>query len=198
MLTCRSRFVFTCLLTLSVSTGLLSARARTSALADPAFRKVSKTISLGRFKPTGLVPFQNVMISERTLPDLKKLLAAARKDGITLKVVSGYRSYKKQEKIFEGWIAKEMKKNRALTRAQAEALANTYSAKAGHSEHQLGTVVDVLSSENGYQFSSDQHLKYVSWLENNAASFNFTISYPKDSKEYVYEPWHIRWYPAQS
>ena len=57
--------------------------------------------------------------------------------------------------------------------------------------------IDILSSENNFQFSSDQKLKYVSWLEKNAPKFNFTISFPKDGKEYVYEPWHIRWYPPK-
>lgn len=169
-----------------------------SEVADPAYKKVTKTVSLGRYTPEGLVSFQNIIVSKRIVPDLKRLIAAAQKDGLSLKVVSGYRSYEKQESIFEGWVAKEMKKNRALSRSKAIELANTYSAKAGHSEHQLGTVVDILSSENGYTFSSDPQLKYVSWLEKHASEFNFTISYPKGSSEYVYEPWHLRWYPKVS
>lgn len=39
------------------------------------------------------------MVSRRILPDLKKLLQAAKADGLTLKVVSGYRSYERQVQV---------------------------------------------------------------------------------------------------
>ena len=164
---------------------------------DPAFKKVSKKISLGNYAPKDIVTFQGVRVSRRIIPDLEKLIKAAKKEGLTLKAKSGYRSYDHQIATFKRWTDREMKKNSNLTRAQAEAKANTYSAKPGHSEHQLGTTVDVLSSENGYKFSSDPKLKYIGWLEKNASRFNFKISFPKDSTEYVYEPWHLRWYPPK-
>ena len=59
----------------------------------------------------------------------------------------------------------------------------------------VGTTVDILSAENGYQFSADKKWNYVRWLEKNAHRYNFKISYPEGSTEYQYEPWHIRWYP---
>ncbi len=165
--------------------------------SDPTYKKVSKTISLGEYAPQDIVMFMGKPISKRIVPDLKRLIKAAKQDGLTLKPVSGYRSYSHQVKTFKRWTDRELKKNPRLTRKQAEAIANTYSARPGHSEHQLGTTVDILSSENNYKFSSDQKLKYVSWLEKNAGRFNFKISFPKDGTEYVYEPWHIRWYPSK-
>lgn len=167
-----------------------------ATVQDPAFKRVNKKISLGCYKPANLVKFQGVMVSKRIVLDLKRLLAAAKADGLTLKVVSGYRSYEKQIQVYNSWIAKEMAKNRALTRSEAEKRADSYSARPGHSEHQLGTTVDILSAENGYQFSADRKWKYVAWLERNACRFNFKISYGPDHPEYEYEPWHIRWYPA--
>lgn len=164
------------------------------ASPDPAFKLVNKKVSLGRYKPTDLVPFQGVMVSKRIVPDLKKLLQAAKADGLTLKVVSGYRSYERQVQVYNSWIAKERAKKPALTRSEAVKLADRYSARPGHSEHQLGTTVDILSAENGYQFSADRKWKYVAWLERNACRFNFKISYGRDQHEYEYEPWHLRWY----
>ncbi len=183
------RFVI-CLTVVSAVLGVTKA-------ADPAFKKVSKTVSLGKYTPKGIVKFNGVSVSKRIIPDLEKLIAAAKKDRLTLKVKSGYRSYDYQVKTFNSWTENERKKNPKLTRKEAEGIANTYSARPGHSEHQLGTTVDVLSSENGFQFSSDPKLKYIAWLEKNAPKYNFTISYPRDSKEYVYEPWHLRWYPPK-
>lgn len=163
--------------------------------ADPAFKKVSKTISLGAYEPRDLVSFKGVKVSKRIVQDLERLLAAAQKDGLSLKVVSGYRSYSYQKNVFDRYVTKERAKNPKLSRQAAEDLANTYSARPGHSEHQLGTVVDILSSENNYSFSVTPDLKYVGWFEKNASKFNFVISYPKGGTEYIYEPWHLRWYP---
>ena len=163
---------------------------------DVAFKTVSKKVSLGQYVPQDIITFNRVKMSKRIVPDLKKLLEAAKKDGIELRVMSGYRSYEYQDALFKKYARSEMKKNPCLSAQQAEAKVNTFSAQPGHSEHQLGTVVDVLSAENKFQFSSDPTLAYVGWLEKHAPRYNFKISYPKDSQEYIYEPWHIRWYPS--
>lgn len=177
-----------------------------SADEDPAFKVVNKQVSLGKYEPHDLVDYKDkrlvckegIRVVKRIIPDLEKLIAAAKKDGLTLKVASGYRSYRYQGGLFNEYIKKEMAKNPKLTRKQAEEIANFYSAKSGHSEHQLGTTVDVLSSENGFSFSSDPKLKYIKWLEGNASKFNFKISHGKDSTQFMYEPWHLRWYPPRS
>lgn len=163
---------------------------------DPSLLVVNKRTSLGRFKPQDLVAFNGVRVSKRIVKDLRALLKAAKADGLTLKVVSGYRSYEKQAQVFESWVKKERSKDRTLTREAGEKLVNTYSARPGHSEHQLGTTVDILSAENGYSFSANKKWKYVGWLENNAPKYHFIISYPKNHPEYTYEPWHVRWYPS--
>ena len=146
---------------------------------DPAFAVVNKRISLGLYKPHDIVPFQGVMVSRRIIPDLKRLLSAAKADGLTLKAVSGYRSYERQIAVFNSWVTRERKKNPALTQSEAEKLVDRYSARPGHSEHQLGTTVDVLSSENGYKFTTDSRWKFISWLERNANRFNFKSLTPQ-------------------
>ncbi len=178
------------LVVLLISSGLF-------AEEDPAFKVVNKQVSLGKYKPNDIVTFMDVRMSKRIVPDLKRLIAAARKDSLKLKPVSGYRSYDYQIGAFKRWIEREMKRNPKWTRKQAEEKANTYSAKAGHSEHQLGTTVDVLSSENDYKFNVKPGYRYPEWLEKNAPKFNFVISHGKDSKQFVYEPWHLRWYPPK-
>lgn len=177
---------------------VVSAALGNTEAADTAYKVVTKTISLGSYIPEDLGIFRDVEVSKRIMPDLKRLLEAAKKDGLTLKVVSGYRSYEYQKTVFKRWTEREKKKNPKLTDKEAEELANTYSARPGHSEHQLGTVVDILSSENNYKFALSPQLNYVGWLEKNAPKFNFKISYPKGGTEYVYEPWHLRWYPPQT
>lgn len=162
---------------------------------------ISKQNSLGNRSPNDLVELpikystRKILVSKLIVNDIKRLIDAAAKEGITLKVVSGYRSYNEQLELFNYYKKIEKAKNPSLTDDQIESIVNTYSARPGHSEHQLGTAVDVLSLENNYQFDSNPSLKYVQWLESNASKYNFRISYPKNNSEYIYEPWHLRWWP---
>jgi D-alanyl-D-alanine carboxypeptidase len=162
---------------------------------------LSKQNPIGNVQPNDLVELprsyttRRILVSQLIVADLIKLIEAAKQNNIELRVVAGYRSFQEQQDLFQYYKAEERQKNPLLDDAQIEILVNTYSARPGYSEHHLGTVVDILSAENNYQFDSDPKLKYVQWLENNAYKYNFRISYYKGNPEYIYEPWHIRWWP---
>lgn len=168
---------------------------------DYIYFQVSKTNSLGQYAPDDLVTLQSQYVTKPTQvsklieDDLIKLLDKAKADGVDIKVTSGYRSYSAQEALFNLYISQERKNHPDYTQEQLVATVNQYSAIPGHSEHQLGTTVDLVSSENGYQLIADDTLKYVQWIAANASNFNFRISYPKGNTEYIYEPWHLRWWP---
>ena len=80
------------------------------------------------------------------------------------------------------------------TECDGVALADTYSARAGFSEHQTGYAFDV----RDYPFTNDDYSKTKSftWVSENAYKYGFIIRFPKD-KEYTtgyqYEPWHYRY-----
>ena len=100
--------------------------------------------------------------------------------GLNLPIVSGYRSYSMQEELFNKY------KN-----IDGEQIANTYSAKPGHSEHQTGLAFDL-----GYTLSSFADTNEAKWLEENAHIYGFIIRYPKGKENvtgYIYEPWHVRY-----
>ncbi len=166
---------------------------------DYIYFPVSKTNSLNNFIPDDLIVLntkystRKVQVSRLIENDLLKLIESARKDGIELKVVSGYRSYFDQESTFNSYVQNELKSAPGITLEEAIKRTSKYSAKPGHSEHQLGTTVDLLSNETNYQFSSDTNNIFAKWLEINAIKFNFRISYPYGNPEYIYEPWHLRW-----
>lgn len=114
---------------------------------------------------------------------IQDLFAAARKEGYVLFANSTYRSYQQQVDTFNYWV-----------RTNGLDYAERTSARAGHSEHQLGTTADVgLQGQFLEAFSGTPAAK---WLADNAAAYGFTISYP-DGKEsitgYAPEPWHIRY-----
>ncbi|MFM9278258.1 D-alanyl-D-alanine carboxypeptidase family protein [Paenibacillus jiagnxiensis] len=117
---------------------------------------------------------------------LEKLFAAAKKDGIKLRAVSGYRSYARQKTIYNNNV-----KTKGLE------YASKVSAVPGMSEHQTGLAIDVSSPSVGnaleQSFGSSKEGK---WLAKHAPEYGFVIRYPKgkdDITGYVYEPWHIRY-----
>ncbi|MCM3172495.1 MULTISPECIES: D-alanyl-D-alanine carboxypeptidase family protein [Paenibacillus] len=117
---------------------------------------------------------------------IEKLFAAAKKDGIDIKAVSGYRSYATQKSIFD--------RNASI---KGEAVANKTSARPGQSEHQTGLAMDISSASAGYDLQqSFGNTKEGKWLKANAHKYGFIIRYGKDQEKltgYSYEPWHVRY-----
>ena len=109
-----------------------------------------------------------------------KMAAAAAKDGITLFINSGYRSYQEQVNLYNQY---------ASERGTEE--ADKVSSRPGHSEHQTGLTFDVNTTELSFEGTPE-----AIWLEKHCAEYGFIIRYPKgkeDETGYIYEPWHIRY-----
>ena len=124
------------------------------------------------------------------IPDLTAMAKAARAAGARLAVQSAYRSYSTQVGVFNSWA-------RQLGYAQAI----IGSARPGHSEHQLGTVIDFKSYGGGAPWSLGGYdwatTKAGRWMMSNAWKYGFVLSYPKNMASqvcYGYEPWHYRYY----
>lgn len=113
----------------------------------------------------------------------KELAAAAKKDGLTMTIRSGYRSFATQRDSFQ----------QAL-RTNDEATARLYYAEAGASEHQTGLALDAWDGRNrGKAFTATPHAK---WLAEHAHEFGFIIRYPEGKTPitgYAAESWHLRW-----
>ena len=139
--------------------------------------------------------YPNVHVDTRVYPDLKEMFEAATSAGHSVRVNSSFRSYGTQVDTFEGWVKNEMSKGK--DRASAEAIANTYSARPGFSEHQLGTALDIVTKEcTSFGFGCAPTEALWSWLRDNAYKYGFALSYPKGMESrtgYTYEPWHWRW-----
>ena len=112
-----------------------------------------------------------------------ELADAAEGDGYRLSNDSAYRSYAVQAEVFATWVG-------LLGLDEAERT----SARAGHSEHQLGTTVDVCGPSGCLDaFAGSPE---AAWVAGHAWEHGFLVSYP-DEKEavtgYAPEPWHIRY-----
>ncbi len=143
--------------------------------------------------PTGLAGGGS--LTSETVDALKQLFTLASSKGLKPKVNSSYRSYSQQLSTYNYWVQGEL--NRGKSRAEAELAANRYSAKPGHSEHQLGTTADI-NCQDCQAFDRNNKANNIIWkfLEDNAHKYGFVISYPRNMEAvtgYVYEPWHIRY-----
>ena len=111
---------------------------------------------------------------------LQEMALAAKEDGVTLLVSSSYRSYTYQKNLFDRYV-----------RESGEKEAERFSARAGTSQHQLGTVVDFGSISD--EFAQTRAGK---WVLQNASKYGWSLSFPKGYEAvtgYVWESWHYRY-----
>lgn len=120
------------------------------------------------------------------MPDLEKLVAAARAAGVTLRVGSGYRSYATQASLFASYA-----------RRHGEAAASRFSSRPGHSEHQSGLAVDFAGADQTcWVDNCFEGTAAGKWLAAHAHEYGFILRYPKGKESitgYQYEPWHFRY-----
>lgn len=124
-------------------------------------------------------------VNSQTATALEALAAAASSEGISLVLVSGYRSYDTQVDIYDSEV-----------RGFGQAQADRESARPGYSEHQSGWAAD-LGAANG---KCEIKACFIDtpegkWLATNAYKYGFVIRYAEGKEHitgYMYEPWHLR------
>ena len=112
---------------------------------------------------------------------------AAAADGLDLRLLSGYRSHDLQESIFFD-VASERNQT-----AEERALV---SAPPGYSEHSTGYALDIGDGEAPETHLSTDFVQtpLFRWLEDHAARYHFTLSFPEGNPQGVsFEPWHWRY-----
>ena len=139
------------------------------------------------FAPTDLVATAGYRIRRVTLADFTALTAAARSAGRPIRIVSAYRSHASQVATLAHWTA-----------LVGEAAALRRSARPGHSEHQLGTTLDVTHAAGSAPWSYADWAAHPTgaWMRDNAWRYGFVMSYPRGASAttcYDYEPWHYRY-----
>ena len=117
---------------------------------------------------------------------LLKMRDEAKKDGIYLVFLSGYRSINLQNEIF--YSLKSFRNQEAAERARV-------SAPPGYSEHSTGFAIDIGdATQRETDFETEfENTDAFKWLIKNAAKFHFKLSFTKDNKFIDYEPWHWRY-----
>lgn len=146
---------------------------------DPLVTKVyNKKHPVGKdYAPTDLVSAGNgQQLRKEAFASLQMMQDA----GANLTSGSGYRSYATQETLYANYVKQD-----------GQAKADTYSARAGYSEHQTGLTMDFTPIDEVFENSAQ-----FKWLTENGYKYGWVLRYPSDKvvvTGYMYEPWHWRY-----
>ena len=133
---------------------------------------VNKTYSLPEEYGSGL--------TTNTTNAFNSMQKDASKEGLNLYISSGYRSYYTQKTLYNNYVARDGVAN-----------ADTYSARAGYSEHQTGLAFDLNTIDESFA-----NTKEGKWVSDNCYKYGLILRYPKGKENitgYMYESWHLRY-----
>lgn len=142
------------------------------------------------FEPNNLVnmslsyAYENNVIDEEVYEHYIDMCNAAKDEkGFTLITTSSYRDYENQLDLYEYYKG-----------LHGTTWADSYSARAGHSEHQTGLALDIVSYNNN--MNDFENTEEYLWLKDNCYKYGFILRYPEDKENitgYNFEPWHYRY-----
>jgi D-alanyl-D-alanine carboxypeptidase len=138
------------------------------------------------FRPD-LTIVRGYQVAEPAARPLSRLLDAADAAGIGFKIESAFRSYDYQESVHAGTVA-----------ARGRAAADRISARPGHSEHQTGLAVDLITpADPGCDFEQCfGRTPGGRWLRAHSWQYGFVVRYTAGNEAitgYAPEPWHLRY-----
>ena len=118
--------------------------------------------------------------------NFKEMQFMAAQKGISLQLLSGYRSIDLQREIF--YENKSIRNQTAIERSWD-------SAPPGYSEHSTGYAIDVGDGNypNTHFEVEFEQTPAFKWMKRFAPKYHFVLSFPPNNKQGVtYEPWHWR------
>ena len=147
-----------------------------------------------------------ILLEKKTYSAFIKMKDAAEKDGIIIKLVSGFRDFYRQQMI---WNNKYKKFTNEFSLDGPTAIKEIirFSTIPGTSRHHWGTEIDIIDKN----FENEKDLliskKYEDggifnslkkWMDKNSKRFGFYIVYDDDSNRpgFEYEPWHYTYKPV--
>lgn len=129
-------------------------------------------------------------VDARIYPDLQEMFDEMRAEGLSPRVVEGYRTSDEQQKRLDSKISEYM--GYGKSREEAREMALQWEAEPGTSEHELGICVDI-SSEDADNASANA---VWAWMDGNCSRFGFIKRYPREKMSVTGvrgEEWHYRY-----
>ncbi|HWG11605.1 MAG TPA: M15 family metallopeptidase [Rhodanobacteraceae bacterium] len=127
---------------------------------------------------------RTVRLAPSAATALREMMLAAESEGVTLQIVSGYRSAEYQAELLRQKMHRGMPLESALR-------INT---PPGYSEHQTGCAVDLTTPGAAATESSFADTAAYRWLQRHGPEYGFRLSYPSGNPNGIeFEPWHWRY-----
>lgn len=182
----------------------LTAAQAQAILDDPRMILVSRTHPITEDYPVetkecGSATAINKTLQTEAADAFLAMQAAAAKDGVDVRMQSGYRSVSYQKKLYDNKT--QYYRNKGLSEAAAREKAATIVNPPGCSEHNCGLAADLNSPEHTTLDTGFADTAAFRWLCENAEQYGFILRYPKEAESVTgitYEPWHWRYVGAEN
>ena len=141
-----------------------------------------------------LVDVRGFQVDAKCAEALEQMLTACEQAGNNPRICSSYRTYAKQETLYNNKVNRLMAAGHS--REEAEKLAGTEVAVPGTSEHQLGLAVDIVDESNWNLDETQASTPSQLWLMEHCWEYGFILRYPNEKSSatgIIYEPWHYRY-----
>lgn len=148
------------------------------------FRLANADNSIGDYTPE-LGKIGGQQLDKRIIDDMSDFIAAAKAQGLSVYLSSGYRSYDEQNYLYQRKVAQ-----------YGETEAAKIVAPPGTSEHQTGLACDITDKYYAMKDSSLEKTALYQWMSQHCQEYGFIVRYPKDKEDVtgiIYEPWHFRY-----
>ena len=132
------------------------------------------------YTPDDLIYVGKTLMRKEAGEAMLEMIAEADAEGHYLWSQSGFRSYDLQVRLFNDYSARD-----------GEEVAETHSARPGHSEHQTGLTTDLNTITPAFGDTPEGI-----WTAENCWRFGFIVRYTKENTDvtlYTPEPWHMRY-----
>lgn len=162
---------------------------------DKSLFPVDRNNSLGTYEPQKLTHMPNrietrgtaTCLDPETATAAETMFQAMNAEGLKPVMTSGYREHAIQKIVYQDWLQRQ------------NGIVPEYPAVAepGHSEHQLGTTIDVKSLQTA-ELTYDAFITSPEyrWMTQHAHEYGFVQSYPEGKEAltgYTPESWHWRY-----
>ena len=139
---------------------------------------------IGDYTPE-LATLERQQFDVRIIEPMEEMVKAARAEGLSVLLSSGYRSYATQTWLFNRKAAE-----------YGETVAATIVARPGTSEHQTGLCCDITDHYYEMKDASLENTEMYQWMSQHCDEYGFIVRFPKGREDItgiIYEPWHFRY-----
>ena len=133
-------------------------------------------------------------IDRRCYDDLMRMLDDCRAAGNSPYICSAYRTWDKQQALFDNTI--QRLENEGMDADTARVEAAKVVAVPGTSEHQLGLALDIIDTGYTNLDEGQEDTATQQWLMAHCWDYGFILRYPNGTTDItgiIYEPWHYRY-----